>query len=358
MPWIAECVLIEIRKRPFGTLFLPDMKHFFSVRLLIRALGFAIALGVPLFAAHAAPLVFSTAQTISLTSPATTLTIATSSAADSLTVNAGSVAVGLSNTTGGSFVLLSPSYDLSVATSSGGGSVTISCSGGIDTATLSQNTGSALYTITASGTNCASASAPIITSITATNITTTGATITWTTNVAADSTVSYGTTSSYGATSTDATLVTSHSVSLSGLTTGIFYHYAVASAEYGTSTTSGDNTFTTASVTSGSVVNTGGGGARYSVAIENGAGTTVIPSVTLSLYGTRAYTMQVSNTSAFSGAAWIPYVTTLPWTLAPGAGTETVFAKFRDVGGEIVGSAQASIVLEPFAPASDPASVF
>src|ERR1035441_7508182 len=142
--------------------------------------------------AHAAPLNFATAESVTLSSPATTLTIATGSLADVLQINATSVLVTLSQTTGGDFIILSPSYDLSVATSSGGGSVTISCSGGIETATLSQSTGSTVYTVTPSTTNCANASPPAIMGIAATGITANGATIAWTTNAAAARTRSYG----------------------------------------------------------------------------------------------------------------------------------------------------------------------
>src|ERR1039457_7606541 len=147
---------------------------------------FLIALsGGAIFHASAAQLNFSTAESITLSSYPTTLTIATNSAADALTVNATSVLVTLSQTTGGSFTLLSPSYDLSVATSSAGGIANVSCSGGIETATLSQTTGSTVYTVTPLVTsNCADASAPIITvSPTSTNITSNSATITWTTNI-------------------------------------------------------------------------------------------------------------------------------------------------------------------------------
>jgi hypothetical protein len=212
---------------------------------------------------------------------------------------------------------------------------------------LSQNTGSSVYAITPSTTDCANASPPVINGVAATGITTNGATIAWTTNIPAESTVSYGTTTSYGATSTNPTLVTAHSVSLSNLNAGTLYHYAIASSDYGTSTTSGDNTFATATLTSAgaSSVNVGGGGSAYDASINGGAATTPTPSVTLSLYGTEAYTMEVSNTSTFAGATWIPYATALPWTLAPGLGTETVYAQFRSVAGTILGTAQASIDL-------------
>ena len=301
--------------------------------------------------AKAAPLNFPTAESVTLSSPTTTLTIATGSVADVPQVNATSVSVTLSQTTGGTFIMLSPSYDLSVATSSGGGSVAISCNSGIETATLAQSVGSTVYTVTPSGTNCASASPPVITNIAASNITTNGATITWTTNVAADSTVSYGTTSSYGATSTDPTLVNAHSIPLTSLSASTLYHYAVTSAEYGTSTISGDNTFTTAAITSGggggSVGVGGGGGPSYSMAIDNGATSTATTSATLSFYATGAYTMEIANTSDFAGASWVPYATAIPWILTPNLGTQTVYARFRSIAGTDLATVSASIQLIP-----------
>jgi alpha-L-arabinofuranosidase len=91
------------------------------------------------------------------------------------------------------------------------------------------------------------AAAPVISNIVVTAITNTGATITWTTDQTSTSLVNYGTTSAYGAsTSVNPTLVTSHSVTLTGLTAGTLYDFDVVSANSGnTSTTSGNATFTT-----------------------------------------------------------------------------------------------------------------
>ena len=86
----------------------------------------------------------------------------------------------------------------------------------------------------------------------------TGATITWTTNLDASSRVAYGLTDSYGTTTaeTDTTpRVSSHSVILSGLASCTTYHYRVYSKIATTVETTGtDNTFTTegCSGTSGS----------------------------------------------------------------------------------------------------------
>jgi peptidoglycan/xylan/chitin deacetylase (PgdA/CDA1 family) len=88
---------------------------------------------------------------------------------------------------------------------------------------------------------------PTISSVAASNIGLSAATITWATNEAASTQVEYGPTTSYGSTTNlDATLVTSHTAALSGLSSGTTYHYRVLSRDTaGNLATSGDYTFTT-----------------------------------------------------------------------------------------------------------------
>lgn len=83
---------------------------------------------------------------------------------------------------------------------------------------------------------------PVISSVTASSVTATTATITWTTDSASDSMVTYNGIS----TTVDPTLVTSHSVNLSGLTAATLYSYTVTSANVAGSTTSSTFLFTTA----------------------------------------------------------------------------------------------------------------
>lgn len=65
------------------------------------------------------------------------------------------------------------------------------------------------------------------------------------------------------------------------------------------------------------------------------------------LYGTEAYTMQIANSaSVASSSPWIPYTTSLPWTL-PGTGEQTVSVNYRSISGDIVGTAEGSINLLP-----------
>src|SRR6266542_3196516 len=89
---------------------------------------------------------------------------------------------------------------------------------------------------------------PVISNVAAGGITTSGATITWTTNENSDSQVEYGTTTAYGqSTALNPAPVTAHSRGLSGLTSGTLYHYRVRSRDAaGNLAVSGDFTFTTA----------------------------------------------------------------------------------------------------------------
>lgn len=88
---------------------------------------------------------------------------------------------------------------------------------------------------------------PVITSVAATAVSTTTATISWNTNEASDSQVEYGTTASYGASSaTDPLMVIQHSRVLTGLSAGTTYHFRVRSRDgVGNAGFSGDYVFVT-----------------------------------------------------------------------------------------------------------------
>jgi predicted phage tail protein len=91
---------------------------------------------------------------------------------------------------------------------------------------------------------------PVISAVTSSGVTATGATINWTTNEASDTQVEYGKTTAYGSSTTlNTAQVTSHLQSLSGLSAGTLYHYRVKSKDAaGNLGTSFDLTFTTSSV--------------------------------------------------------------------------------------------------------------
>ena len=102
-------------------------------------------------------------------------------------------------------------------------------------------------------TTAADAVAPLISAVSVGNVNGTSAVITWNTDEASDSQIEYGTTTSYGSQTTlDTSLVTTHHVTVSGLTLSTPYHYRVHSGDAtGNQVTTTDATFTT---TDGSVV--------------------------------------------------------------------------------------------------------
>ena len=90
--------------------------------------------------------------------------------------------------------------------------------------------------------------APVISAVSASNITSTSANIVWSTDEAGDAQVEYGVTSGYGAlTALDPALVRAHSQTLVNLAPNALYHYRAHSRDAsGNRATSADFTFTTA----------------------------------------------------------------------------------------------------------------
>jgi PGF-pre-PGF domain-containing protein len=186
---------------------------------------------------------------------------------------------------------------------------------------------------------------PVISNVTASSITTSSATITWTTDEPSDSIVEYGTTIAYGLTSSDATLVTSHSRSLTGLSAGTTYHYRVKSTDNaGNPAVSSDYTFTTSSPlpppvpdfsmsvspTSGSVVQGGSANATVSVSSIAGFTSTVSLSASGLPSGATASFSSSSGTPSFNSTLTIPTSSTTPtgiYTITvTGAGAGTTHA--------------------------------
>lgn len=103
------------------------------------------------------------------------------------------------------------------------------------------------------GSESTDTTAPVISGITVSNITETTVTISWTTDEAATSNIEYGTTSSYGSSFpslADTTAdKTSHSLNLSGLSSGTTYHFCVKSEDAtNNEVISGEKIFTTISL--------------------------------------------------------------------------------------------------------------
>lgn len=90
---------------------------------------------------------------------------------------------------------------------------------------------------------------PVISGVVASSTSATSTVITWTTNEPSTSVVDYGLGTGYGSSATDTTLMSAHSVSLTGLSASTTYHYRVRSADAaGNSASSGDFTFTTSAL--------------------------------------------------------------------------------------------------------------
>jgi hypothetical protein len=89
--------------------------------------------------------------------------------------------------------------------------------------------------------------APVISSVASSVTGSSSATVTWTTDQTSNSQVAFGTTAGYGTTTTlNTSMVTAHSMALSGLTANTTYHYQVLSwNSTGTEAVSTDATFTT-----------------------------------------------------------------------------------------------------------------
>jgi chitodextrinase len=109
---------------------------------------------------------------------------------------------------------------------------------------------------------------PVLSSVTNALVSAVSATVSWITNEIADTQLEYGLTTAYGSIRTDAALVASHALGLSGLSASRTYHYRVKSRDVaGNLATSGDFTFTTLASAGGA--DTTGPSSPTSLALSN-----------------------------------------------------------------------------------------
>jgi Bacterial Ig domain len=211
--------------------------HVLTARALDGAGNPTLSAGVSVTVSNAPPPVISGVGTAAPTASGTTVSWTTdvastsqveygttaaygsSTALDTTAVTAHSVA--LSGLQGGTL------YHFRVRSGAPGGVVAVSADGTFTTATPP---------------------APVISAISVGGVSSSGATVTWTTDTPSDTTVQYGTTTAYGSTASSAALVTTHSQALTGLQATTLYHYRVQSRDaFGQVTVSGDGTFSTTS---------------------------------------------------------------------------------------------------------------
>ncbi|MBI4547280.1 MAG: fibronectin type III domain-containing protein [Ignavibacteriae bacterium] len=155
---------------------------------------------------------------------------------------------------------------------------------------------------------------PIISNVQASNITTNSALITWTTDEVSNSVVEYGLTTSYGSTSSDAAMVTSHSITLTGLSSSTLYHYRVQSTDGSNNTaTSGDFTFTTATPIAPIETFADGNFTSNPAWGGNTSAWQVVTSSDVAAGATNSNTLRLNYTSASSGTRYLRTQRTASW---------------------------------------------
>ena len=156
---------------------------------------------------------------------------------------------------------------------------------------------------------------PVISNVQSSAVTSTGATVTWTTDEPSNSVVNYGLTTSYGSTSSNASDVTSHSITLTGLSANTLYHYQVQSTDgSGNLATSGDFTFTTLQV-SLSPIETFADGNFTSNPVWGGntSAWLVVASSDVATGAAGSNTLRLNYTSASSGTRYLRTQRTTSW---------------------------------------------
>src|SRR5215472_20439 len=235
-----------------------------------------------------------------------------------------------------------------------------------------------------------------ITNVQAISATTSGTQITWTTDVASNSVVDYGTTISYGSsTSVDPTMVTSHQVALSGLSAGTTYYFQVQSTDSKNNNgKSGGHKFATVGLNISGTITPSKGGAGATVTLSGTAGATTTANssgaYTFSGLATGRYAVTPSNQGytftpanqsvtagtvdvtgvnfTASGTAVLPGITTQPASQTVTAGQTATFTvtatgtaplsyQWQKNGANIAGATSSSYTT-PVTTTSDSGSTF
>lgn len=146
--------------------------------------------------------------------------------------------------------------DWSVQVSSDGSGAPAATCGG-DLGVSISGSSSITPTPTATPTPIPDTTAPTISNVTVSSVSDSSVTISWETNESANTLINYGTTTSYGSSKNDSAMVTSHSVTLSSLSSNTTYHGQLKSTDSaGNTATSSDFTFATSQTTTVTVTTT------------------------------------------------------------------------------------------------------
>src|SRR5438309_4334244 len=181
---------------------------------------------------------------------------------------------------------------------------------------------------------------PVISLVSAFNISSSQATITWATNEASDSQVEYGLTTAYGsATLLNSALITAHAVTLTGLLATTTYHYRVKSRDAaGNLATSVDFTFATLAPPAVSITAPTSGSAV--------AGTVTVSASATSTLGIAGVQLKLDGVNLGTELTTVPYA--LSWTTtAASNGAHTLTAVARDVAGNTATSVAVSVTVAP-----------
>src|SRR3989454_1279721 len=194
---------------------------------------------------------------------------------------------------------------------------------------------------------------PLISTVSASSISSSGATITWVTNEASDSQVDYGLTTAYGSsTPLNASLLTAHAMTLTGLLATTTYHYRVKSRDAaGNLATSADFTLMTLIDTTPPTVSMTAPTAGATV-----AGTITVSATASDNVGVVGVQFQLDGTNLGAEVMTAPYAVSWITTLAAN-GSHTLRAVARDAAGNTATSSGVTVTVSNAAPDITPPSV-
>lgn len=315
----------------------------------------------------------TTVPTVTISSPTSSSTYTTTASTISLGGSASDSSSGISsvmwsNNRGGNGTATgTASWSVSgISLSSGGNVITVTATDGAG------NTGTDTLQVTY-GTS-STVSVPVVSTGSASNVSTSSATLGGTVNANGGTTTvwfNYGISSgSYTGTSTTQTVTgssnTAVSIGISGLSSGTNYYYRIAAQNSAGTSYGSEASFTTSTVnvtpTPPPSASDTTAPANASITINDGESYTNSTTVTVTLSATDNvgvtgyYLSTSSSTPAATASGWnsvsstTSYSGSASYPLASGDGNKTIYAWFKDAAGNISSAASDSIILDTTAP--------